>query len=308
MKILVTGGAGFIASHIADAYIKLGHNVVIIDNLSSGNINNINKNAKFYNIDITNKNIIDIFEKEKFDIISHHAAQMNVRFSVENPIFDANINVLGSLNIYEAAIKTNVKKIIFASTGGAIYGEEVEIPTPETANTQPCSPYGISKLTNEKFLYYYKKIYNLDYTILRYANVYGARQNPNGEAGVVAIFIKKLLLNEQPIINGDGFYTRDYIHISDVVKANLIALRKDSSGIYNVGTGIETTTNKVFQTIQNHMNKNFPEIHGEAKDGEQRKSCISIKKIKDKFGWTPTILFDDGIKDTIKFFQNNINN
>ena len=303
MKILVTGGAGFVASHIADAYIALGNNVVIIDNLSSGKLEHINPKAKFYNIDITSDKLIDIFKEEKFDVISHHAAQMNVRFSVANPRFDANVNILGSLNIYESAIKTGVKKVIFASTGGAVYGEEVEVPTPENAIPKPCSPYGISKFTNEKFLYYYHKIYNLNYTILRYANVYGSRQNPDGEAGVVAIFIKKMLLGEQPIINGDGLYTRDYIHVKDVVKANVCALSDDCCDIYNVGTGIETTTNQVFETIRSCLNVSIPQKHGPAKDGEQRVSCINIDKIKHKFNWSPSVSFEDGIKDTIKYFK-----
>lgn len=303
MKILITGGAGFIASHIADAYIELGHDVVIIDNLSTGFEENINPKAKFYKLDITSPEIIEVFEKEKFDIISHHAAQMNVRFSVENPIIDSNINILGSLNLYEAAVKTGVKKVIFASTGGAVYGETDIIPTPETTEPRPCSPYGISKLTNEKFLFYYNQVYNLDYTILRYANVFGSRQNPQGEAGVVAIFINKMLRGEQPIINGDGLYTRDYVHISDVVAANILSLDDNKPNIYNIGTGIETTTNEIFRTIKNSINADCPEVHGEAKKGEQRRSCISYKKIKQELNWEPKVSLEQGIKETVDFFR-----
>lgn len=304
MKILITGGAGFIASHIADAYIELGHDVVIIDNLSTGFEENINPKAKFYKLDITSPEIIEVFEKEKFDIISHHAAQMNVRFSVENPIIDSNINILGSLNLYEAAVKTGVKKVIFASTGGAVYGETDIIPTPETTELRPCSPYGISKLTNEKFLFYYNQVYNLDYTILRYANVFGSRQNPQGEAGVVAIFINKMLSREQPIINGDGLYTRDYIHISDVVGANILSLNDNKPNIYNIGTGIETTTNEIFRIIKNSINADCSEVHGEAKKGEQRRSCISYKKIKQELNWEPKVSLEQGIKETVDFFRN----
>jgi UDP-glucose 4-epimerase len=303
MKILITGGAGFIASHIADAYIELGHDVVIIDNLSTGFEENINPKAKFYKLDITSPEIIEVFEKEKFDIISHHAAQMNVRFSVENPIIDSNINILGSLNLYEAAVKTGVKKVIFASTGGAVYGETDIIPTPETTEPRPCSPYGISKLTNEKFLFYYNQVYNLDYTILRYANVFGSRQNPQGEAGVVAIFINKMLRGDQPIINGDGLYTRDYVHISDVVAANILSLDDNKPNIYNIGTGIETTTNEIFRTIKNSINADCPEVHGEAKKGEQRRSCISYKKIKQELNWEPKVSLEQGIKETVDFFR-----
>ncbi len=304
MKILITGGAGFIASHIADAYIELGHDIVIIDNLSTGFAENLNPNAKFYKLDITSPEIIEVFEKEKFDMISHHAAQMNIRFSVENPIIDSNINILGSLNLYEAAVKTGVKKVIFASTGGAIYGETDIIPTPETTELRPCSPYGISKLTNEKFLFYYNQVYNLAYTILRYANVFGSRQNPQGEAGVVAIFINKMLRGEQPIINGDGLYTRDYIHISDVVTANILSLNDNNPNIYNIGTGIETTTNEIFRIIKNSINADCPEVHGEAKKGEQRRSCISYKKIKQELNWEPKISLEQGIKETVDFFRN----
>ncbi len=304
MKILVTGGAGFIASNIADAYINLGHEVVIIDNLSTGNIRNINPKAKFYQKDITSDKILRIFEEEKFDIISHHAAQMNVRFSVENPIFDANVNILGGLNLYEAARKTGVRKIIFASTGGAIYGDSDIIPTPETAEQNPCSPYGISKLSNEKFLYFYKQNYGLDFVCLRYANVFGPRQNPFGEAGVVAIFANKMLKNEQPFINGDGLYTRDYVFIEDVVRANILATGDNFSGIFNIGTSIETTTNQVFHAIKKYVQSDCEEKHLEAKAGEQRRSCISYEKINRQFGWQPETDFEHGIQKTVNFFKN----
>ncbi len=309
MKILVTGGAGFIGSFIADAYINLGHDVTIIDNLSTGLEKNINSNAKFYKVDITNaEEIYPIFEKEKFDVISHHAAQANVRFSVNDPCGDAKINILGGINLFEASMKNGVKKIIFASTGGAIYGEkpESELPTWETLEANPCSPYGISKLTNEKLLQYYKKTYGIDFVVLRYANVFGPRQNPEGEAGVVTIFVKRMLSGLQPIINGDGTHTRDYVYISDVVEANILALKNEMSGVFNVGTSIETTTNQVFHTIREAVNSQLQEVHAPEMKGEQIRSCISYQKINKYFNWTPQVSFEEGIKKTISYFQSEL--
>ncbi len=308
MKILVTGGAGFIGSFIVDEYIILGHEVVIIDNLSTGLKKNINSKAKFYNADITNsEQVLEIFEKENFDMISHHAAQVNVRYSINNPADDARINIIGGINLFEAAAKTGVKKIIFSSTGGAIYGEksQEEIPTWETLEANPCSPYGISKLTTEKLLNYYKLNHDIDFVILRYANVFGPRQNPQGEAGVVTIFINQILENKQPVINGTGEYTRDYVYISDVVAANVLALNNKMSGIFNVGTSVETTTNQVFYTIRETMNSQCKEIHAPSIKGEQTRSCISHKKINNNFDWYPLISFKEGIEKTVLYFKSN---
>ncbi len=303
MKILVTGGAGFIASHITDAYIKAGHIVHIMDNLSTGKIENINPNATFYNCDITSKEARDIIEEQKYDVISHHAAQMDVRVSVKDPIFDATANILGSLNIFEAARNSGVKKIIFASSGGTIYGEQDNFPAAEEDATRPCSPYGISKLSVEKYLFYYKDSYGLDYVSHRYGNVYGRRQNPNGEAGVVAIFVNKMLKGEQPIINGDGLITRDYIYIDDVVSANLIALDEKVSGIYNVATAREINVNHIFNSIKSILNSDIEENHGPAKVGEQRRSVCSIEKYKEMHGFEPKFSFEEGLKQTIEDFK-----
>ena len=223
MKIIVTGGAGFIGSHIVDAYCALGHDVVILDNFSSGKIENCNPKARIITMDITAEAINNLFEKERFDVLNHHAAQMDVRVSVNDPQFDASTNILGGLNLYEAAKKNGVKKIIFASSGGTVYGEQQEFPASEDHPKQPLSPYGISKLANEHYLYYYKQEYGISSVILRYANIYGPRQNPHGEAGVVAIFTNKLLAGQEPVINGDGLQTRDYVFVSDVVQANIHA-------------------------------------------------------------------------------------
>ena len=303
MNILVTGGAGFIASNIVDAYISLGHKVTIIDNLSTGNIKNINSAAHFIELDITSDKILDLFMSERFDVLNHHAAQMDVRYSVADPIFDANTNIIGALNLYEAAQKSGVKKIIFASSGGAIYGDNVTIPTPENSLLEPCSPYGITKLMNEKYLSFYSNTYNLDMVCLRYANIYGQRQSFMGEAGVVAIFIHKLLNGEQPIINGDGKNIRDYVFVKDVVKANVLALNDNVKGIYNIGTEIGTDVNQIFNYLKELTESDCKEVHGEAKKGEQRISCISYQKILQEHNWYPETKLLDGLRETVKYFK-----
>src|SRR6056297_1143722 len=239
-KILVTGGAGFIGSHIVDKLISQNNKVVIIDNLSTGQKENINKKARFYKADITNKKIKEIFKKEKPDIVFHLAAQINVRKSIQNPLLDTKVNVLGSLNIFQAAKESNVKKIIFSSTGGAIYGKAKQIPTPETCQPKPQSPYGLSKLTTENYLKLYHKLFNINYTILRYSNVYGPRQNTLAEAGVIAIFTKQLLKNKTPVINGQGKQTRDYVYVKDVVSANILSIKKGDNKTFNIGTSKQT--------------------------------------------------------------------
>jgi UDP-glucose 4-epimerase len=306
MKICVTGGAGFIGSHIVDKFIELGNSVTVIDNLSTGKMENVNKNAKFIELDINDEAIHKIFEEEKFDVVCHQAAQMNVRFSVDNPTEDAKTNIIGSLNLYEACKNTGVKKIIFASSGGTIYGEQIYFPADEEHPTNPCSPYGIAKLANEKYLYYYSVSYGIKIVSLRYGNVYGPRQNPKGEAGVVAIFIGKMLTGEQPVINGDGLITRDYIYIDDVVKANVCALDDKIVGIFNVGTGIETNVNTIFHKLKTLTNSDCEEYHGPAKIGEQRRSVISYEKLHKLCGWMPKVQFDEGLKKTVEYFKQNL--
>ncbi len=305
MKILVTGGAGFIASHITDAFIEQGHNVYVIDDLSTGFKKNINPKAKFIRANIKDNSLNELFEKEKFDIVDHHAAQMDVRKSVADPEFDASTNILGTLNLLQNSIRNGVKKFIFASTGGAVYGEQEYFPADEKHPTSPLSPYGISKLTVEKYLYFYKMQYNLNYSVLRYANIYGPRQNPFGEAGVVAIFSTKLINGEQPVINGTGEQTRDYVFVKDVVNANLLMLDDMDSDIYNVGTGIETNVNQVFNTLNKIVGKGQVEKHGPAAPGEQLRSVITSEKIYKKFNWKPSTKFEDGLKETVKFFKEN---
>lgn len=302
MNILVTGGAGFIGSHLVDNLIAQDHKVVVIDNLSTGRKENLNKEARFYQLDITDKKIEAVFKKEEFDYIFHLAAQIDVRKSVKDPIFDAQVNILGSLNLLENARKFKLNKFIFASTGGAIYGDTDNLPTPESHPEQPVSPYGIAKLAVEKYLLFYQKNYGLGYTALRYANVYGPRQNPEGEAGVVAIFLDKLLKGEQPIINGDGKQARDYVYIADVVRATTGALEKKGT-IYNVGWGKETNVIELFQRIIKLGQFQAEEKHGPALKGEQQRSCLDCSKIEREWGFRPSFNLEQGLKETIKWFR-----
>lgn len=303
MKILVTGGAGFIASQVADAFIAEGHKVFVLDNLSTGFEININPKAVFIKADIGDKSLSSLFEKEKFDVVNHHAAQMDVRRSVADPAFDATTNILGTLNLLQNCVKTGVKKFMFASTGGAVYGEQDYFPADEKHPTAPLSPYGISKLAVEKYLFFYHAQYKLNYTILRYANIYGPRQNPFGEAGVVAIFSTRLLKGEQPLINGTGLQTRDYVYVGDVVKAALTTVNDPASDIYNIGTGIETDVNQLFHIINNIAGKGLVEKHGPPAAGEQMRSVITSDKIFAKFNWRPTTKLEDGLKNTVNFFK-----
>jgi len=306
MKILVTGGAGFIASNIADALIKENHEVVILDDLSTGFEKNINPKAKFVKMNIRDEKVAELFEKEKFDVVNHHAAQMDVRRSVADPAFDANTNILGTINLLQNSVKYGVKKFMFASTGGAVYGEQSYFPADESHPTNPLSPYGISKLSVEKYLFFYHNEFKLNYTILRYANIYGPRQNPFGEAGVVAIFSSRLLKGEQPIINGTGEQTRDYVFVKDVVKANLLVLNDNKSDVYNIGTGIETNVNQLFNSLNNIVGKSQVEKHGPAAAGEQLRSVITSDKLYKKFNWKPQTTLETGLKETVEYFKNNL--
>lgn len=303
MNVLVTGGAGFIGSNIADAYIAAGHSVVIVDDLSSGTIENINPKAKFYQLNIQSPEIERIFKEQKIQVINHHAAQMDVRRSVADPRFDASVNILGMLNTLELGVQYGVTKVIFASTGGAIYGEQDYFPADEQHPLCPLSPYGITKLATEKYLFYYQAVHGIQYVILRYANVYGPRQNPHGEAGVVAIFASKMLDDQQPIINGDGKQTRDYVFVDDVVQANIRALSYGSSDTFNIGTGLENDVNTLYTIIQKYTASRYAEKHGPAKIGEQLRSVIDHTKAKKILGWRPTVALDEGLKRTVEFFR-----
>ena len=303
MTILVTGGAGFIGSHIVDALVDAGHSVVVIDNLSTGRRDQVHPRATFLGLDIRDASLKDIFQQHRFDVVIHHAAQMDVRRSVEDPSFDASVNILGTLNLLENSRRSGVGKFIFASTGGAIYGEQEYFPADEQHPQRPLSPYGITKLAAEKYLFYYNQIHRLHYISLRYANVYGPRQNPHGEAGVVAIFAGKMLNGEQPTINGDGNQTRDYVYVGDVVRANMLALSYNQSALFNVGTGVETTVNELFSHLRSLTQCKFQEHHGPAKQGEQQRSVIDSSLLGNTFGWKPSVTLQEGLRLTVDYFK-----
>lgn len=300
MKILVTGGCGFIGSWIVDALIKDGHKVIVVDNLNSGSLNNLNKKAEFYEMDIRDSKIKEIFKKHKPDYVVHTAAEISVRESIINPIPNADVNILGTLNLLNNCVEFGVKKFIFSSTGGAIYKEDSIIPTPETELELPESPYGISKLSIENYLRFYKNVHGLDYVALRYSNVFGPRQDYRGEAGVIAIFINNLLSDKDVIINGTGEQTRDYCFVKDVAQANLLAL--NLSGYFNVGTSKEISVNELFINIKELLNSDKEPKHIEAMKGELMRSCLDATRLKQE-GWTNNYSFSEGLKETVEFFK-----
>jgi UDP-glucose 4-epimerase len=304
MKILVTGGAGFIASQIVDAYITGGHQVTVVDNLSTGKRENINPRAEFVEVDIRDAAALGkVMTGGKFDVINHHAAQMDVRRSVADPVYDASVNILGMLTLMELGLRTGVRRIVFASSGGAAYGEQETFPAAESHPTRPISPYGVAKLSTEQYLFYYAAVHGFEPTALRYANVYGPRQNPEGEAGVVAIFTTRMLHGDSPVINGDGKQTRDYVFVGDVVKANVLALQSRGFKVYNVGTGIETDVNTIFRTLKTATGSTCAETHGEAKKGEQLRSVLDHRKIADELGWRPEVNLEEGLRRTVEYFR-----
>jgi UDP-glucose 4-epimerase len=303
MRILVTGGAGFIASHVTDAFVAGGHQVAVVDDLSSGKRENLNPRATVYQLDVQDPAIADVFRREQPEALCHHAAQMDVRRSVADPVFDARVNILGLLNLLENGRHHGLKRVLFSSTGGAIYGEQDVFPCPETHKTEPLSPYGVAKLASERYLFFYSVTYGISYAALRYANVYGPRQNPHGEAGVIAIFTEKLLRGEQPVVNGDGKQTRDYVYVGDLVRANLAALTAEFSGAVNLGTGIETDVNTLFHHLCTLCGATAPERHGPAKPGEQQRSVIDNALAGRVLGWRPQVRLEDGLLETVEFFR-----
>lgn len=304
---LVTGGAGFIGSHIVDALIGRGYTVAVIDDLSSGQKENLAEGVKLFEMDVASPDVAKAFDEVKPDVVYHEAAQMDVRRSVDDPLFDATVNILGGLNIYENCVRTGVKKVIFASSGGAAYGEQEVFPATEEHPKQPLSPYGIAKYANENYLYYYYKTHGLKSIALRYANVYGPRQNPRGEAGVVAIFSTKMLNGEIPTINGTGKQTRDYVFVGDVAAANMAALDHDVESLdaFNVGTGIETDVNELCESIRKAVGVDIDVPHGPAMAGEQMRSVIDWKKLNQVTGWKPSMSIDEGITETVAWFREN---
>ena len=303
MKVLVTGGAGFIGSHIVDRLAEEGHQVVVVDNLATGSRRNVNRAASLYKTDIQGWRLERIFRNERPNVVLHLAAQVNVRRSVEDPVFDAQVNVLGTMNVLQQAVRHGVRKVVFSSSGGAIYGEQELGPAPESHATNPMSPYGISKLCGEHYLFYFQRLSGIQVVSLRHANVYGPRQDPDGEAGVVAIFIRQMLNNQQPIINGNGRQTRDFVYVDDVVEANLAAMGQDSQGVYNVGTGTETSVNELFRMLSELTGMGCKEVHGPAKAGEQNRSVVDASRLKQELGWEPKVSLAEGLKKTVDYFR-----
>jgi UDP-glucose 4-epimerase len=306
MRALVTGGAGFIGSHLADALLNKNYQVEIIDNLSTGDMANVPAEAVFHQADIGSPEIEKMFEKGRFDIMFHLAAQMDVRKSVADPVHDAKTNILGGINLLQACKKYGVKKVVFSSTGGAVYGEQSQFPAPESHPVNPLSPYGISKLTFEKYLYFYKHEFGLDYVVLRYANVYGPRQRSDGEAGVVAIFFNRFLSGKQAVVFGDGKQTRDFVYVGDVVKANLLAVDYNKCDIFNVGTGKETDINTLFNMVRELCGSDQKHVWQPALPGEQKRSVIDSALIKKELGWDQSYDLKKGLQETSKYFKERI--
>lgn len=303
MKICVTGGAGFIGSWVAESYRDAGHDVVVIDNLSSGLTDNVPAGCRFLQVDVTTSALDDLFEKEKFDVVNHHAAHMELRVSVKQPMMDAEQNILGSIRILDASLRTGVQQVIVASSGGALYGEQVLFPADEEHPIQPQSPYGVSKRSMEMYAQYYMDVHGLATTALRYTNVYGPRQNPHGEAGVIAIFLDKCLNNEIAVVNGAGDQLRDYVYASDVAAANLAVTTNRATGIFNVCTGVETSVNEIVTNVGKSLGKTFSPQRGPAKTGDLARNSCTSRKIFSAVGWEPNVSFHHGISQTAAWFH-----
>lgn len=304
MKIVVTGGAGFIASQIADAYLGLGHEVLIIDNLSTGERRNLNAKAQFVEADIRTDVAAKAVEAFKPEVLNLHAAQIDVRKSVGEPRFDADTNIGGTLNMVEAARRGGaLKRVVYAASGGSMYGDSLVMPTPETEPVGAVSPYGVSKATGELYLACWRAMYGLHYVALRYANVYGPRQNLHGEAGVVAIFAERLLRGDACTIYGDGKQTRDFVFVGDVVDANVKALTTEFCGGVNIGTQAETDVNRVYELLAKNLGVATAAKHGPERLGEQRRSVLANGKAKQVLGWTPQFDVDRGMADTIRWYR-----
>lgn len=301
--VLITGGAGFIGSQLADALLDAGHRVIVIDDLSTGRRANVHADAELHELDVRSPQAAQLVAASGADVLIHHAAQINVRQSMQDPCHDADVNVVGSLNLLEAAREGGVRQVLFASTGGAIYGEQAAHPADETHPTFPVSHYGVSKLAVERYLYTYHHTYGLDVSCLRYANVYGERQNPFGDAGVVAIFLQHLLEGRRPTIHGAGDQTRDYVHVSDVVQANLAALGRPGFAIYNVGTGIETSVLGLYRQIARSLGSEIEPHFGPAKSGDPARSSIDPSRLRGELDWGPPLVLAEGLERTARWFE-----
>ncbi len=311
MKVLQTGGAGFIGSNIADVYLEAGHEVTVIDNLSSGKRENVPEGAKFIEMDITDSALEDVFATGGFDLVNHHAAQIDVRTSVNDPMLDARINIMGILNLLENCRKHDVERFIFASSGGVVYGDTDRLPAVETLPKLPLSPYGVSKHTSESYLFYYRTLWHMKCITLRYSNVYGPRQDPHGEAGVVAIFSKNHLEEEPPTIFGDGEQQRDYVFVGDIARLNLLVSGAELSDepdspddqAFNVGTGVPTSVNELAEHFNAITDSNHRPNYAPARPGELTRNYLDYSKVKEHFGWEPGVSLREGLEITYNWFR-----
>jgi UDP-glucose 4-epimerase len=310
LRVLVTGGAGFIGSHVADAYLAAGHEVWIVDDLSSGRTSNLPSRAEFVEMDIRDSEVRNLFRDVRFDLVNHHAAQIDVRVSVADPAKDASINLMGLLNLTEAAVEVGTRRMVFVSSGGVVYGEPEQVPTPEGAPKLPLSPYGVTKLGGEFYLNYYRKIRGLEYVALRYSNVFGPRQDPHGEAGVVAIFCNRLLAGTPLTIFGDGEQTRDYVYVKDVVAANMLASEVEmgegeglDSRAFNVGTGVGTSVLRLAEVLEGIAGAAPTRNHEAARPGELRHSTLDASLIRSR-GWAPAFTLEQGLRQTYEYIAN----
>ncbi len=300
MKVLVTGGAGFIGSHIVDACLAQGHNVVVVDDLSTGSLDNLQTGVEFHEMDVRSPELVKLLRQVKPDAVSHQAGQVNLRRSVSTPLYDASINVMGSLNLLECAWQAGVKRIVFASSGGAVYGEPANLPCSEDDAANPISPYGTAKRAVEHYLFAYAAMHGLEYLALRYANVYGPRQDPAGEAGVVAIFASQMLQGEQVTINGTGEQERDFIYVRDCARANLLALSADTSNtILNVGNGVGISVNDIFGLLKDITGYARDPVLGPSKVGETQKIFLDTHKAAEVLGFSPAMDFEEGLRQTV---------
>lgn len=303
MKIMITGGAGFIGSHVTDMLIEAGHQVIVVDDLSTGRRSNLNPHAAFYEVDIRSSEMERVFALEKPEVICHHAAQMDVRGSMEDPLFDADVNIIGSIKLAQLAIRYSTRKFIHISSGGAAYGEPEYLPCDEIHPIKPLCHYGASKYTFELYLHVFNANYKLDYSVIRYPNVYGPRQDPHGEAGLVAIFTGRMLCDENVTINGSGEQVRDYVYVTDCARFNLMLLNQGSGRVYNLGCGMGTTVNEIFKQLKSITGYTKPAFYGPAKGGETFKIFLNASLADRELGWRPTIPLDEGLKRTVDYFK-----
>jgi UDP-glucose 4-epimerase len=304
MRILVTGGAGFIASHVADGFVAAGHDVAVLDNLSTGFCRNVPAAATFFEGDIRDAEFVRrVFRDFRPDVVDHHAAQMDVRKSLDDPVFDAQCNIVGSINLILAALDVGTQRIIYASTGGAVYGEPQHLPVTEDHAIRPECAYGITKHTVEHYLELYRILSGLKYVVLRYPNVFGPRQNPKGEAGVNAIFIGLMLMGKTPTIFGDGGQVRDYVFVSDIVDANVRALQKGDGQILNIGSGVGTSVNEIYDALSRILDFKFPAQHVAARPGEIQRVYLDARRAHQVLGWKMTVPFEEGLRRTVAWHR-----